>query len=578
MRHVLSLAIALIIIQMPANGQPLQDCAQPSATHSFQVGDVKTTLGHGGALWQGEYLAPYQAGLPSVSTAYTAGLWIGALDPAGNLKLAANTYSAFTGEGGDFYPGPLTPFSLSPGTPPAGITNAATCAAFDRHWPVNRADIEAFRADYQLDGQVDGDYSDIFAWPGRGNMHSVEYNGFVLPDQPLAPFVDLNQDGAYQPENGEYPDVPGDRAVWWVINDAGNIHFQSDGDKLQIEVHLLAYGFEVSDPQIRTTTFYRLTLINRALEDATNIHTGLFLDFDLGCPTDDRLGCVPADDLAYVYNRDAVDGDPGCACADNINTYCESPPIFAVKFLRTPFSGAGEPLGMTSFMYFNNPEVGSPPPETTGPLPADPYLAARYYLLLRGRWKDSTPLQAAGDGYDEGAVPETTFAFPDPPGDPNGWSLCTAGLPDYDRRALMSTGPFFLQPFQSAVLEFAALFVPQVPHPCPDLAPLAEACDAVRGFYGDLVPARDVFLEKKPELRLFPNPASGQCTFLLPDENDGIRQLRIFDTAGRPAGVWEGGLASGIHITTDRLPAGIYFYRLLDRQGRVYTGKLTVAP
>ena len=37
----------------------------------------------------------------------------------------------------------------------------------------------------------------------------------------LAPFVDQKGDGIYDPTEGDYPDIEGDQAIWWVMNDVG---------------------------------------------------------------------------------------------------------------------------------------------------------------------------------------------------------------------------------------------------------------------------------------------------------------------------------------------------------------------
>jgi hypothetical protein len=38
----------------------------------------------------------------------------------------------------------------------------------------------------------------------------------------------------YEPQFGEYPDIDGDQAIFWVYNDKGNIHTESGGDAIGV--------------------------------------------------------------------------------------------------------------------------------------------------------------------------------------------------------------------------------------------------------------------------------------------------------------------------------------------------------
>ena len=50
-------------------------------------------------------------------------------------------------------------------------------------------------------------------WPGAGSNYAVGNTGPLGLDQPpyssntYAPFVDLNGNGIYEPDKGEYPDI-----------------------------------------------------------------------------------------------------------------------------------------------------------------------------------------------------------------------------------------------------------------------------------------------------------------------------------------------------------------------------------
>ncbi len=50
-----------------------------------------------------------------------------------------------------------------------------------------------------------------------------------IPNLELAPFIDVDNDGIYNPNQGHYPDLKGDQAIWMVFNDMGSFHFETGG-------------------------------------------------------------------------------------------------------------------------------------------------------------------------------------------------------------------------------------------------------------------------------------------------------------------------------------------------------------
>ncbi|MEZ4720554.1 MAG: hypothetical protein R2813_01600 [Flavobacteriales bacterium] len=128
--------------------------------------------------------------------------------------------------------------------------------------------------------------------------------------------------------------------------------------------------------------------------------------------------------------------------------------MYSVKVLVMAMALLGyERYGMRKFLYHNN---------SSGPAATqDPRIATDYYNMLRGIWKDGTPMTFGGNGYnpsDPNAIP-AHYMFPgttDPenwgtdgvdPGQGD-WSEVTAGNPPGDRRFVQSSGPFQLAPGQ----------------------------------------------------------------------------------------------------------------------------------
>ena len=118
----------------------------------------------------------------------------------------------------------------------------------------------------------------------------------------------------------------------------------------------------------------------------------MWVDPDLGCYSDDYIGCDVGRSLAYTYNEDALDGSMVWTVPAGTNTYKDRIPMVGTDYFRGPrgpkgfkdkdgtFSwcwgdtilidpvpGTGDQdtlveLGMTSFIYNNNCAIGSPDP------------------------------------------------------------------------------------------------------------------------------------------------------------------------------------------------------------------------
>ncbi|MEL6659602.1 MAG: hypothetical protein AAFR36_24280, partial [Bacteroidota bacterium] len=477
-----------------------ENCSNAVAQIDQQINNVRARLTTGGDLWwngeDGRYVVPKTPpGVPEVSSIFAAGVWLGGRDPGGNLKIAAQQYGRAAGNF-DYYPGPLNPGDPDfPGgplqDPERGTTDRETCAQWDKFFVANGANVTAHINAWRH-AQVAGETSldpatipeDILGWPARGNQFFKGIHQFDLPNnlQGLADFWDQDFDGIYEPDEGDYPiiglrtcldqqpqSVP-DEMIFWIYNDTGNTHRESGSAReIQMEIQAQAFAYQTND-DLNNMTFQRYRLINRGIERLDSTYFGLWVDADLGCYTDDYVGCDIDRSMAYYYNADALDGTTGCVCDLDVNSYCDEIPILGIDYLSGPLNEFGEELGMSSFTYYNNPGGGTPPPGGIG----DPSTPQEYYNYLSGRWRDGTPFTYGGDGY-MGDGPVTAYAFSDPPNDPNGWSMCSEGLPVGDRRTVQGSGPFTLQPGAVNELVFGVIWVPNQAYPCPSIARLQRA-------------------------------------------------------------------------------------------------------
>ncbi len=467
----------------PAAAQLRADCERGTASVDLAINNVRASLQVAGDLWwdgqHGRYIVPKiepGSGYEEVSALLVGGVWLGGVDPGGNLKIACQTYGRFSGQT-DFFPGPIGQY---------GQTDPETCEQWDKMFKVSGDSVRLHLDRFYQAAKEQQAYDpalipeDVKAWPARGNPYFRDIYGFNLPfeTQGLAPFWDKDGDGLYEPVEGDYPiaevrgcDLPrfGDEMVFWIYNDAGGVHTQSGGDALQMEIQVTSFAFN-NLYELHNTTFYTYKLINRSIESIDSTFFAFWADPDLGCYTDDYVGCDPERSLAYVYNADDLDGENTCDdCPQGINTYCTDIPMLGIDFFRGPLNEYGEELGMSSFTYYNNGGLG-PIPGTD-----DPHTVQEYYNYLSGSWKDGTRFTYGGSGYNLGSIDVVNYAFPEPPADPDGWSMCTESLPQTDPRTIQASGPFRLDPGAVNQVAVSVIWVPDLEYPCPDIAPLLEA-------------------------------------------------------------------------------------------------------
>lgn len=477
--------------------QARENCSPSNAQFDQAINNVRARLSTGGDVWwdwttgEGKYIVPNvdpRSGQPGVSSIFAGSVWLGGYDDFGNLKIAAQTYRNATQV--DFWPGPLDDLT--------GKTSSDTCVLWDRFFNVSGSNIREFKkvyADAERTGnplRLEDIPRDILTWPGNDNPYFFEYTGFQLPSttQGLAGFYDRNSDNVYDPLDGDFPvieirgcpieagDSPPDEMSFWIYNDAGSVHSMTGGQQIQMEVQVQVFAFQSND-ELNDMTFQRYKLINRARQSIDSTFFAMWVDPDLGCYTDDYIGCDTARELMYIYNFDAIDGETGCNCPQGVPTYCENIPVLGVDYFRGPLDEFGQEIGMSSFTYFNNPGIGNPNPNTTDP---DRNFPQQWYNYLSGSWKDGTRYTFGGTGYNPGSTDIIEYAFPDAPNS-TGWSMCGEQLTPGDRRTVQASGPFRLDPGAVNELIIGAVWVPDQDYPCPDLNALLGADNIAQDLF-----------------------------------------------------------------------------------------------
>jgi hypothetical protein len=438
-------------------GKALGTCAAPKASKELWVNNVRCIIFNGGDMWwdlfgstNAYYYVPASSNKASAaSSCFGGAVWIGGYDAGGQLKVAAMTYRQ---NGIDFWPGPLD------------TTNAEAdpdvCSKYDKIFEVSRSEVDNFIVG---GGPIT---ANIEAWPGNADP-SLKQSLY------LAPFEDVNGDGIYDPLSGDYPGYDiynkaakdnlgvcktklyGDHTLFWVYNDKGGVHSETQAVPIGIEVRAQAFAFKTND-EINNMTFYSYEVHNRSSYQINKTYFTIWNDADLGYFLDDYVGCDTKRGLGYMYNANQNDlilynGTPG---------YGDYPPAVGCDFFRGPLadpndgidndfdageSGAthgvdevGETIQMSKFLYYNN---------NYGPFPyqtINPDIAIHYYYYMTGFWKDGSPFTANGNAY--GGNTPVNYVYDGDPVAGTGWTERTAGNLAGDRRFLQSAGPFTLKP------------------------------------------------------------------------------------------------------------------------------------
>ena len=513
-------------------GNPLghrSNCRNSDATRFQNTNNVRAILSTGGDVWwngsEGRYIVPnVAAGEEQVSSIFAGAVWLGGRDPGGNIKLAAQQFGRSVGDY-DFYPGPLDV---------DGTTTQEQCTRWDRIFAVTSAEILEHQRLFELSLAGEIEYTEdlipegVRGWPSRGNPYFENVWGYPLPDngEPLAGFFDYfdeegngpGNDGIYDPLVGDFPtveingctdyynddpeqrDLPQfpDEMFFWIYNDAGNVHRESEADPLNMEVQVQSFAYNTNDA-LNDMTFQRYRLINRGLEELRDTYFAMWVDIDLGCSDDDYVGCDTVRSLAFAYNVDPVDGVTGTVCTQGGPTYGTEVPAVGIDYFRGPNEFVlvpdpeGEPgdsiigareLGMSSFTYVQRSTATAPVPAgMQDPTPGRPL---EFYRLLSGFWRDGTPYTASGTGYNTPG-PTVRYAFPSNPSLPAGpgvWSAASDNVGEGDRRTIQASGPFTLV---SGAINELIIGVPWVPDirdlPGPSLARLLAADDLAQNLF-----------------------------------------------------------------------------------------------
>ena len=392
------------------------------------ISDIGTFFNNTAASIPG-YEIPKGSGAHAI---YSAALWFGGLDTNGNLKQVVPQYASASQ---DMWPGALTANGTAtlPSPNPLGQTL----------WAISKTEIDNHVVNFSNPGYVVP--TEILNWPAHGDT-SVNQAFY------LAPFIDVDANGYYNPLAGDYPCIKGDRAIYTIANDRGGL-LGSGNEPIGIEVHYLFYQYNSSVEAINNTTFLDARIINRSTQTINDYATSFWADTDLGGPTDDYFGCDSLRNLMYSYNADNQDNDNLGATG-----YGTGPPAIGIMCLNEKINSAG--------MFSNSAAYPH----------GDPSVPIEFHFAMNGKAQDGLP-------WLDNLSQPTRFMYTGDPNDFSEWSEYNDANAPGDRRMIMSINrdyPFM--PFEEFQLHFAVVFARDTNH-LHSVEMLFDVADEVQDFY-----------------------------------------------------------------------------------------------
>jgi len=249
------------------------------------------------------------------------------------------------------------------------------------------------------------------------------------------------------------PLIIGSQILYQVYNDLDPTRHYDVAGPLGLEVQQISFAFDAPGV-LSNTVFVAFRIINKSTDIWDDAYLTLWSDPDIGNAYDDLVGIDTLRNMAYAYNGDAFDEE------NTYNTgYGDIPPAVGYKLLKGSFYT--KPI--QSFAVYT---AGADYPFN------DPSSPEEFYNNMEGRLLDGSSRLDPQTGQ------TSIFPFSGMPETGSGW----IDTDPADRRFLLSTGPFDLDPGQSREL-VAAILVAQGTDHISSIAALRIAADELQILY-----------------------------------------------------------------------------------------------
>jgi hypothetical protein len=161
----------------------------------------------------------------------------------------------------------------------------------------------------------------ISEWPAHGDISLGQ-----APN--LAPYNDINNNGIYDPQNGDYPIIFGDRCV---LNIYHQKPFSEQNGLLpyKIECYQYYYVFDCDTLDVLKNTIFLNHKYKMLEGNFYDFIAGTLIDYNIGGHTDDYVGTNVNLGMVYAYNSTPYDDN-----SDGLPGFYEYPPASGMLTLR----------------------------------------------------------------------------------------------------------------------------------------------------------------------------------------------------------------------------------------------------
>lgn len=298
----------------------------------------------------------------------------------------------------------------------------------------------------------------IETWPGNNSVGN-----------PLASFIDLNQNQLYEPFKGDYPFIRGDQCLLKINHDQG----KRSSTKPPMGVDVTQYYFifpKGGDPLLDNTVGFRWVFQNNSNQTYDSAKIGLHFHGLHHQLNSNYIGTDVTNSAMYVYPSN--------------NTKQE---FTSVILLNNIISN--------SMYYLDEGQANN-----KNDIPSSEQHFINY---LHSRWKDGDTLKLGSTGLDGDSSVSFAFPYTTNPGY-SAWSEDVVGNQGGDRNGILTTEITDWKPNQYKILEGAILFSNNI-----------DSFEALYKRHRDLKHIYDLKhfsttnpINPKEHTRIYPNPAS----------------------------------------------------------------------
>jgi hypothetical protein len=284
---------------------------------------------------------------------------------------------------------------VGPYTTPAAYNDILE-SKFNRGFYVTRSMIEQHIDSVQSNSTTYIAPLGIRNWPGNGDVSLGQASK-------LAGFIDLNNNGIYEPYSGEYPKIYGDNCFLQISHDHPNLSHPGG-----VENHTYIYSFDCDTADyLKNTLFFKTKYFLRT-QHLQNFSTGIYIDMDNGSFADDYSGTHVELGMIYNFNGDLYDENWGAVPGfqDTLN----ATGVMILKGNKKDNDGIdnpndASPIGCTNGLGFNDGIVDNEyytlersfSYSASGNI-TDPVSIYEWNNTANGFWSDGSPQFYGGTG------------------------------------------------------------------------------------------------------------------------------------------------------------------------------------